>query len=139
MKYTEIYNNIIEKFKLFESKADAIKQKIASLDINLEPYDDLRVINIEGIKLEYEVMDDSVYIEHIGVPIDMRSKGFAKALLIKFLSATDKKGVPVTLMVYPTDKETTEEKLISMYKKLGFTVTGKDSGNEKPLMKRNPK
>ena len=130
MKFLETYKGLLEQF----DKANILK-KISNLNINLEPYDDLRRINIDGITLEYEVMDDSIYIEHIGVPKEMRKHGFAKALLSKFLSATDKKNVPVKLMVYPTD-DTTEEELVSIYKKLGFEVTGKDAGNKKPLMTR---
>lgn len=133
MKFIKKYNEyLVEVSKDIKD----LTNKIKSLKINLEPYDDLRQIDVDGIiKMEYEVMEDQVYIEHIEVNKDYRKLGLSKLLLTKFLKETDRKNLPVTLMVYPTD-DTTEEQLISIYKKFGFEVYGKDAGNNRPLMRR---
>lgn len=130
--------NIKYKKYLLEVENDISKitDKIKKLEINLEPYKDLHRININGIiKMEYEVMNDQVYIEHIEVNKNYRKLGLSKLLLTKFLNETDKRGLPVTLMVYPTD-DVTEDQLVNIYKKFGFNVVGKDKGNNRPLMKR---
>lgn len=115
-----------------------LKEELSSDIWDLYPNGDLRRLNIDGVDFEYEVNDDGVYIEYIGVPLSMRGKGLARKILTSFLSAVDSNGYTTTLMVLPGDAQTTEDILIKFYETLGFKISGNDKGNNKILMVRQP-
>ncbi len=57
----------------------------------------------------------------------MGGKGYAKTILQRFLSSTDKHGFKVILSVVPRDKKTNNDGLVKLYSSFGFKfISGSD-------------
>lgn len=73
------------------------------------------------------------------VPQAHRGNGHASAALKKLLASADREGKTVRLLASPLDKKTHLGKLVKLYSKHGFEMTGK-TGNAagEPWMERKP-
>lgn len=88
----------------------------------------------------YTEHEDHIELYSVRTPAKHRGKGHASAAIKHVTDYADKKNKSVKLMASPLDKKTKTHKLVSLYKKHGFELTG-DKGNYAgdPIMHRKPK
>ena len=90
--------------------------------------------------LGYKEHDDHVELYSVRTPVKHRGKGSAHAAMSEFTKMLDEKGKRSKLVASPLDKKTKTGKLVSLYRKHGYELTGeKANAAGDPWMERKPK
>jgi predicted GNAT family acetyltransferase len=101
----------------------------ASRPLAREPYiSDYQNIKIGKSTGVYKDKGDHIEISSIRTPQKYRGQGQAGKIIEHINNIADESKKPVKLLASPLDKKTTTSKLVNLYKKYGYKLTG-EKGN----------